>query len=111
MAGVFSFLTTGAPTISKFLDFGTDIYTQKVKEDAIKKSAINQKRREVRLAEERRLALIAARSQNTLELAMQLSQQRRREQQTVLIAVGGIAVLVSGLFLAAALRRRSQGGR
>jgi len=94
------------PAAGSFIDTVSSFFGNKAKEEEFKKAVSKLAKQQKAMDEKRRLALAAARSQQTLDLALAASQQRRQEQVLTLAAVGGVALLITGLFLSSALRRK-----
>jgi hypothetical protein len=89
---------------SSVLDLTSNVYAnQKAKEQYDREVQLMKEQEEQR-REEQRLAIVRARGEQKLQLALQLSAERRKQQETVMWAIGAVAVGVSGFFIFKALR-------
>ena len=69
------------PFVDGIVSTITDIYKSKKEQEAYDKAVKTQAKQMKKAAEEQRLALARARAQQTVDMALQLSTQRRQEQE------------------------------
>lgn len=94
------------PFVGGIVSTITDIYKSKKEQEAYDKAVKTQAKQMKKAAEEQRLALARARAQQTVDMALQLSTQRRQEQEMMLMIVGGVALVAAGVFLFSAFKKK-----
>ncbi len=100
------FVKTLLATATGAFGVGTQIYAGQQREKALKEAI---KREQRKMEDERRIQekIIRAEQLRRIEEAkLALSMQRREEQTTALYGIAGVGLVVSGLFLYAALRKK-----
>lgn len=86
-------------------------FGQKAEAEALKEQAKAEAKAQRKIEEQQRIALEAARRQQTMQFAIEQSQARRREQMTAMYVIGGVAVVAGVLLLRSALKKRSGGDK
>jgi len=105
-AAVGTAITTALPYASALVDTVSGVFGMKAQEEEYNKAVREQRKAQDEIEERRIKELAAARAQQTLELALAESERRRKEQMNVLLAVGGVALIVSGVFIYSATKRK-----